>query len=185
MGGESSDEEGRRWSTPSLRVVRRSVSWCDVAGRGELEAVLSIERRPKRPSFFSQSLSIIKVRHNGRSCNFAARAPVGASSAVPAPRQRAPHTARRGAPARGAPPGLPSACISRYSRALTCRNASQDEFLFSFRGAMSRDGAMLEAVPPDAATACADSEAERALFEARANTVLNVERVRAMAESLP
>ena len=50
---------------------------------------------------------------------------------------------------------------------------------------MARDGTMLEAVQPDAATACADSEAERALFEARANTVLNVERVRAMAESLP
>ena len=58
--------------------------------------------------------------------------------------------------------------------------------MFSFRGALAREGGVLEgAVPPDAATACADSEAERALFEARTNTVLNVERVRAMAEQLP
>ena len=102
MGGESSDEEGRRWSTPSLRVVRRSVSWNDEAGR-ELEAVLSIERRPKRPSFFSQSLSIIKVRPQRTLVQLRhSRAPVGPSPRFPLPgderrarlvaaRARAPH----------------------------------------------------------------------------------------------
>ena len=151
-----------------------------------MEAVLSIERRPKRPSFFSQSLAIIKVRFTGRCCYCEIRAAQALSAAVPAPRAPLPpRSAICGARARPAPRRLRAASIVRCRHALTRRIAPQDEFLFSFRGAMARDGTMLEAVPPDAATACADSEAERALFEARANTVLNVERVRAMAESLP
>jgi hypothetical protein len=60
--------------------------------------------------------------------------------------------------------------------------------LFSFGRGGGRDGdgySAPQCAASEAATACLDTEAERALFEARQNTVLNVELVREMAATLP
>jgi hypothetical protein len=64
---------------------------------------------------------------------------------------------------------------------------AQDEFLLSFgRGVSQPYGDPFAGdAEAAAAAACGDGQAERALFEARENTVLNVERVREMASQLP
>ncbi len=69
-----------------------------------------------------------------------------------------------------------------------CLLSAQDEFLLSFgRGGASQPYGDPFAGDAEAAAAaaCGDGQAERALFEARENTVLNVERVREMASQLP
>ena len=74
---------------------------------------------------------------------------------------------------------------TQRARRLTRRHCAllprQDEFLYSFgRGALAAQSGLIDGPPcsDGAATACADSAAEAALFEARANALHNVERVR-------
>jgi hypothetical protein len=164
------------------------VSWSDNDG-GALEDVRSIDRRKARPGFLAQSFAVIKAR----AARAAARrrgsrrlAPLAAAGGANAP------PAAAAAARANASPHLGAACarvlaarrgvhwrLTRCRRAAAAVTAPQDEFLCSFGRGGAREG---DAGEGDAG---ADTQAEKALFEARENTVINVERVREMAATLP